>query len=187
MYVFGRAPAALHNGHSHVVAHISASSPPVSPANSPRIRSGRNMVRGGNTIPSRDSKAKYGSPGAGKANHPRHPLTPPLLQKLSQFFLSFFFRRHRMLLLIPFVYITGTLLYMGGDISIPDNFPFPGRYRPGSVYRSDLVFEHLWPDMEKADAESDGVSFTVATVERYLYLDFNLQAMQFIREGFRVL
>ncbi|KAG0598340.1 hypothetical protein M758_12G065100 [Ceratodon purpureus] len=160
MHTFGRSPAALHNGHSHVVAHITTSSPPVSPANSPRLRSGRNVLRGGSsTMPSRDSKGKYGSPGTGKPNHPRHPtVAPALLQKLSQLLVSFFFRRHRMLLLIPFVYITGTLLYMGGDMSMPENFPFPGRYRPGSVYRSDLVFEHLWPEMEKADAEFDGVA-----------------------------
>lgn len=62
-----------------------------------------------------------------------------------------------MLLMIPFVYITGTLLYMGSDISIPEFPPFPGRYRPGSVYRSDQVFDHLWPAMQRADVASDGV------------------------------
>jgi hypothetical protein len=157
MYAFGRPAGALHNGHSHVVAHITTSSPPVSPAHSPRLRKSRSMARA--AMPSREAKPKYGSPGTGKAHHSRHSAAPPLLlQKLSQLFLSFFFRRHRLLLLIPFVYITGTLLYMGGDLSLPDAFPFPGRYRPGSVYRSDLVFEHLWPQMEKADAASNEVS-----------------------------
>lgn len=156
VHVLSRPPA-LQNGHSYVVvAHISKSSPPVSPANSPRLRSGRAAARG--SMPSK--LPKLGSPGSVKAT-PRHPPTVPVLQPLTQLLLAFFFRRHRLLLLISFVSFTGTLLYTGGDQSMPDSFPLPGRYRPGSVYRSDLVFESLWPEMERADAASQPVSLTL--------------------------
>lgn len=145
MHVFGR-PAGIQNGHSHVATYVS-SSPPMSPGSSPRLRSGRSLGRS-----SRDTKVKYGSPGV-KA---RQGAT--FLQKLTLLLLHFFFRRHRVLLLIPFIYVSGMLLYMGGDISV-DFPPFPGRHRPGSVYRSDQVFENLWPEMERADSSFYGVEF----------------------------
>lgn len=149
--VFGRGVG------SHVVAaHISTASPPLSPANSPRRRS---TLRGATGI---KGKA-FGSPGVvgvGKLPLPgvtgRSHGSSTILSKLTQLFMSLlFFRRHRLLLLIPFVYITGTLLYMGGSDSFP---PFPGLSKPGSYYRSHLVFQNLWPEMELAEADSDGVS-----------------------------
>jgi hypothetical protein len=74
--------------------------------------------------------------------------------------LSLFYRRHRILLLIPFVYVMGVMLYMGEKISLPyDLSPFRTMSeKRGAVYKSDLVFEHLWPEME-ADTSSRGVEF----------------------------
>jgi hypothetical protein len=148
MHAFGRPPGLVQNGHSHVV--VTAASPPLSPGggSSPRLRSGRSLGRG-----SRDVKVKFGSPGVKGG---RHPST--FLQKLTLFLLSFFLRRHRVLLLIPFIYVTGMMLFMGADLSMPEFPPFPGRYRPGSIYRSDQVFAKLWPEMESAEASSYGVS-----------------------------
>ncbi|KAG0623720.1 hypothetical protein M758_3G196200 [Ceratodon purpureus] len=147
MHVFGRPPGLVQNGHSHVV--VNSSSPPLSPASSPRLRSGRSLGRG-----VRDTKVKFGSPGVKGG---RYPST--FWQKLTLFLLSFFLRRHRALLLIPFIYVSGMMVYMGGEISMPDFPPFSGRYRPGSIYRSDQVFEKLWPEMESAEASAYGLEF----------------------------
>ncbi|XP_024358507.1 O-fucosyltransferase 9 [Physcomitrium patens] len=141
-------PPAIQLGLNHVIAHVS--SPPISPANSPRHRRERSL--GGRTMAIREPKVKYGSPVV------KHRVNSTWSQKLTHFLLSFFRRRNRVLLFIPFIYVTGMLLYMGGDISM-EFPPFPGRYRPGSVYRSDQVFEKLWPEMERADSSSYGVEF----------------------------
>ena len=146
MHVFGRPPGLVQNGHSHVV--VNSASPPLSPGSSPRLRSGRSLGRG-----VRDAKVKFGSPGS-KAGRSRSTL----LHKLTLLLLSVFFRRHRLLLLVPFIYIMGVMFYMGGDLSMPAFPPFSGRYRPGSIYRSDQVFAKLWPEMETAEASSYGVS-----------------------------
>lgn len=142
MQVYARPPTLLPNGHSLATTHVA--SPPNSPANSPRLRNGRSIGR------TRSGKIKYSSPAGGVPSS-RQPRT--FMQRLTILLLTFFVRRHRVLLLAPFIYVTGMVLYMGGAP------PFPGRYRPGSVYRSDQVFEKLWPEMQSANASLYGVSF----------------------------
>lgn len=147
-------------GLNHVIAFVS--SPLISPANSPRHF--RERPHGVRPMPIREPKVKYDSPRvkfgspAVKFGSPvvKPRLSSTWLQKLTHWLLLFFRRRNRVLLLIPFIYVMGTLLYMEGDFAM--KFPsFPGRYRPGSVYRSYRVFENLWPEMERADYSSDGV------------------------------
>lgn len=154
-----RSASSSSNGHSsnHVAVGVvvSASSPPGSAGNSPRLRSsGRSL---GRTM--RDAKVRHGSPSFSRGGHNPRSTPTTFLQRLTILLLSLFYRRHRFLLLIPFVYVMGVMLYMGEKISLPyDLSPFRavGEKR-GAVYKSDLVFEHLWPEME-ADTSSRGVS-----------------------------
>eukprot|EP00249_Psilotum_nudum_P009990 c22267_g1_i1 orf=176-1585(+) len=115
------------------VAQTPASSPPPSPRLSPRLRYGRS-----------------------KSGRVRGLEPPPLpcLQRFGRFLLSVLLRRHGVFLLVPLIYISGMLLYMGSVSPVVpaalQSFP------PGSIYRSPEVFKHLWPAMQTTN-ESFGV------------------------------
>lgn len=84
-----------------------------------------------------------------------------------------------MLLLAPFLYFSGMLLYMGSMgfdvVTLKNTVGVVVHKRPptGSVYRSPQVFEKLWPFMER---ESNGSANAVPflTLE-YLFFALFLQ------------
>ncbi|CAM6020396.1 unnamed protein product [Sphagnum balticum] len=139
MHVYARPSGLLQNGHGV------ASSPPGSP--SPRIiRNARSSTGGGGHTRSAARMVHTGS-GALSQGPPR-----TFLQKLTISLLTFFLRRPGVLLLAPFIYFTGMVLYIGGSsMELPR---FQPRHIPGSYYRSDEVFRNLWPAMQRADVST---------------------------------
>ncbi len=139
MHVYARPSGLLQNGHGV------ASSPPGSP--SPRIiRNARSSTGGGGHTRSASRMVHTGS-GALSQGPPR-----TFLQKLTISLLTFFLRRPGVLLLAPFIYFTGMVLYIGGSsMELPR---FQPRHIPGSYYRSDEVFRNLWPAMQRADVST---------------------------------
>lgn len=78
------------------------------------------------------------------------------------------FRRRGVLLLAPFLYFSGMLLYMGSvgfDVaSLKNTVGVVVRKRApmGSVYRSPQVFEKLWPFMERqSNGSANAVLFLI--------------------------
>ncbi|KAK3033629.1 hypothetical protein RJ639_033754 [Escallonia herrerae] len=111
----------------------SANSP--SPPGSPRLRHGRGKTTG--------ISRGAGGVGCGEAK------LQNFAERLVYVVISAVYRRRGVLLFAPLLYISSMLLYMGtlgldvvskgsGKLSAP----------PGSVYRSPLVFNKLWPLME---------------------------------------
>lgn len=151
------------NGHTNSTNVVVSSSPPHSPANSPRLRSsGRSLNRTTSKVKPYSSSSPFKGSSYSRGFHGSSPHS--FLQKLTLLLLGLFFKRHRLLLLVPFVYVAGMMLYMGSEMTMPEFPPFPGRYRPGSVYRSDQVFAHLWPAMESNEAAAHGVSVSAIPV-----------------------
>ncbi|CAK9273231.1 unnamed protein product [Sphagnum jensenii] len=96
--------------------------------------------------------------------------TTNFLHKLTihMLFTLFLRRSSRILLLAPFIYITAMVLYIGGSA-----MELPARFQtcvhiPGSYYRSDEVFNNLWPAMQQTNAS---ISYGV------------LQAWEYPKEG----
>ncbi|XP_062153781.1 O-fucosyltransferase 9 [Alnus glutinosa] len=114
-----------------------------SPPSSPRFRHGRSKTSGG-----RVSKQS-------------------LVERMVVVLVSTVFRRRGVLLLAPFLYFSGMLLYMGSmgfDVVTLKNtvgVVVHKRAPTGSVYRSPQVFEKLWPFMER---ESNGSANALMTV-----------------------
>ncbi|CAK9225835.1 unnamed protein product [Sphagnum troendelagicum] len=82
--------------------------------------------------------------------------TTNFLHKLTihMLFTLFLRRSSRILLLAPFIYITAMVLYIGGSA-----MELPARFQtcvhiPGSYYRSDEVFNNLWPAMQQTNAST---------------------------------
>ncbi|XP_059451226.1 O-fucosyltransferase 9-like, partial [Corylus avellana] len=102
-----------------------------SPPSSPRFRHGRSKTSGG-----RASKQS-------------------LVERMVVVLVATVFRRRGVLLLAPFLYFLGMLLYMGSVgfdvVSLKNTVGVVVRKRAptGSVYRSPQVFEKLWPFMER--------------------------------------
>ncbi|KAK2658790.1 hypothetical protein Ddye_005323 [Dipteronia dyeriana] len=104
-----------------------------SPPSSPRLRHGRNKNTG------------FGGGRWGKQQN--------LVERLVLVVISVVFKRKRLLLLAPLLYITGMLLYMGslGFDVVDLNSVVVVRKRtppPGSLYTSPQLFQKLWPFME---------------------------------------
>ncbi|KAK7322387.1 hypothetical protein VNO77_25766 [Canavalia gladiata] len=109
-----------------------------SPPSSPRFRHGR---------------SKSSVWGSSKENNS--------IEKLMFILMSAVFKRRGLLLFAPLLYISGMLLYMGSlsfdVVSIKNGVVVVHkRAPPGSVYRSHLVFEKLWPLMEAEASNSSG-------------------------------
>ncbi|KAK2967026.1 hypothetical protein RJ640_003382, partial [Escallonia rubra] len=113
-----------------------------SPPGSPRLRHGRSKTAG--------TSRGAGGGGVGEAK------LQNFAERLVYLVISAVYRRRGVLLFAPLFYISAMLLYMGtlgldvvskgsGKLSAP----------PGSVYRSPLVFNKLWPLME---AENNQIS-----------------------------
>ncbi|CAN8289776.1 unnamed protein product, partial [Cochlearia groenlandica] len=111
-----------------------------SPPSSPRLRHSRGKTASGN---GGGEIYRTGKQGVGE----RIVLTV----------FSVVFRKKRVLLLAPLVYIAGMLLFMGSfgftvlDLGQGVEIVYRRGGPPGSVYRSPKVFKRLWPMME-ADA-----------------------------------
>ncbi|KAH8961642.1 hypothetical protein BDL97_05G059700 [Sphagnum fallax] len=100
-------------------------------------------------------------------------------------FTLFLRRSSRILLLAPFIYITAMVLYIGGSA-----MELPARFQtcvhiPGSYYRSDEVFNNLWPAMQQTNA-----SISYGAGSRVLKEDYwtghgrqVLQAWEYPKEG----
>lgn len=123
-----------------------------SPPSSPRFRHGRSKTSGG-----RASKQS-------------------VVERMVVVLVSMVFRRRGVLLLAPFLYFSGMLLYMGSMgfdvVSLKNTVAVAVHKRAptGSVYRSPQVFEKLWPFME---CESNGSANAV----QFLTIDFFLFAL----------
>lgn len=115
-----------------------------SPPSSPRFRHGRSKTSGG-----RASKQS-------------------LVERMVVVLVATVFRRRGVLLLAPFLYFSGMLLYMGSvgfDVaSLKNTVGVVVRKRAptGSVYRSPQVFEKLWPFMERqSNGSANAVLFLI--------------------------
>jgi len=146
----------------HVVASTPPGSPParvrnnISARSLGRTRSGKKILvytaaaaasAGGSLV---SSSSQLVGPGWA----PR--TTTNFLHKLTihMLFTLFLRRSSRILLLAPFIYITAMVLYIGGSA-----MELPARFQtcvhiPGSYYRSDEVFNNLWPAMQQANAST---------------------------------
>lgn len=92
---------------------------------------------------------------------PSPPLSPPrrrgrLLRQRSSFsFVGILLRRPvRYLVALPLLYFCGLIMCVGPFSSLVGLFSPP----PGSVYRSHLIFENLWPDIASDNSSSVQVS-----------------------------
>jgi hypothetical protein len=174
------------NGHV-VVASTPPGSPParvrnnISARSLGRTRSGKQLLvytaaaaasAGGSLVSSSSSQLV----GPGWA--PR--TTTNFLHKLTihMLFTLFLRRSSRILLLAPFIYITAMVLYIGGSA-----MELPARFQtcvhiPGSYYRSDEVFNNLWPAMQQTNAST---SYGVRPPSLPLSLSLSLSLSCFLR------
>lgn len=124
-----------------------------SPPSSPRFRHGRSKTSGG-----RASKQS-------------------VVERMVVVLVSMVFRRRGVLLLAPFLYFSGMLLYMGSMgfdvVSLKNTVAVAVHKRAptGSVYRSPQVFEKLWPFME---CESNGSANAVQFLTLHFFFFFAL-------------
>jgi len=151
------------NGHV-VVASTPPGSPParvrnnISARSLGRTRSGKQLLV--NTAAAAAAAASAGgSLVSSSSSQPVGPgwaprTTTNFLHKLTihMLFTLFLRRSSRILLLAPFIYITAMVLYIGGSA-----MELPARFQtcvhiPGSYYRSDEVFNNLWPAMQQTNA-----------------------------------
>ncbi|KAK3036005.1 hypothetical protein RJ639_031178 [Escallonia herrerae] len=105
-----------------------------SPPGSPRLRHGRSKTTG-------TSRVAGGGVGEAKLQN--------FAERLVYLVISAVYRRRGVLLFAPLLYISAMLLYMGTlglDVVSKDSGKLSAP--PGSVYRSPLVFNKLWPLME---------------------------------------
>ncbi|OWM88450.1 hypothetical protein CDL15_Pgr003862 [Punica granatum] len=100
-----------------------------------------------------------GSVGGGRggsSTSPSPPLSPPrrrgrLLRQRSSFSAGgILLRRPVRYLVLPLLYFSGLLMCVGPFSSLVGLFSTP----PGSVYRSHLIFENLWPDIVSDNSSS---------------------------------
>jgi hypothetical protein len=147
----------------HVVASTPPGSPPARVRNNISARSlGR--TRSGKKILVYTAAAAAASAGGSLVSSSSQLVGPGwaprtttnFLHKLTihMLFTLFLRRSSRILLLAPFIYITAMVLYIGGSA-----MELPARFQtcvhiPGSYYRSDEVFNNLWPAMQQANAST---------------------------------